>query len=139
MKIPRDSWDIIQKIIRRYPDQKEEYEKAREELMDGSPHSDGQPGGNIPGNPIERTVLALHSPRMERIKREVEAVEKVYNRLNEDHKKVIRVRFWSNRYKNMPYLWMERCVSYREAQMRRICGKFIRDVGYELGEINQID
>lgn len=137
MKIPRDSWDIIQKIIRRYPEQKSEYDAAIEEMMDGTPHGDGQPGGNLPGNPVECLVMAMNSPRMMRMKREIEAVKRVYEALNEDHKKVIRVRFWSNRYKNMPYLWMERCVSYREAQLRRICGKFIKNVGMELGEIPQ--
>lgn len=137
MKVPRDSWDIIQKIIRRYPEQQEEYDRRIEEIREGTPHSDGQPGGGMPGNPVEKMVMDLHSPRMERIKRETEAVRKVYDRLNEDHKKVIRIRFWSNRFKNMPYLWMERCVSYREAQMRRVCGKFVKDVGKELGEIER--
>ena len=93
MKIPRDSWDIIQKIIRRYPEQKSEYDAAIEEMMDGTPHGDGQPGGNLPGNPVECLVMAMNSPRMMRMKREIEAVKRVYEALNEDHKKVIRVRF----------------------------------------------
>lgn len=137
MKIPRDSWDIIQKIIRRYPEEQEEYNRRLEEIRESSPHSDGQPGGGMPGKPVENMVMELHSPRMERMKRETEAVKKVYDRLNEDHKKVIRVRFWSNRYKNMPYLWMERCVAYRQAQMCRICSKFIENVGIELGEVKR--
>lgn len=137
MKVPRDSWDIIQKIIRRYPEQKEEYEELEQEIREGTYHADGQPGGGMPGNPTERIALQLHTPRMERIRKEIYAVEKVYTLLPEEHKKVIRVRFWSARYKNMPYLWMERCVSYKEAQIRRICGKFIKEVGIALGEVGK--
>ena len=136
-RIPRDSWDIIQKIIRRYPDQKTEYENARTEILEGTLRGDGQPGGNLPGNPTERTAMLLHTPRMDRMKREIEAVEKVYGKMSEEYQKVIRVRFWSNRFKNMPYLWMERCVSYSQKQMYRICSKFVRDVGIELGEVKR--
>lgn len=136
--VKRDSWAIIERVIRRYPEEKEEYENKIEDILGGG-HTgqDGQPHGNLPGNPTERAALELNNPRMLRIKREIDAVETVYNALSQDHQKVIRVRFWSNRYRNMPYLWMERCVSYKEAQMKRITGKFVKNVGIQLGEIER--
>lgn len=134
-KIPRDSWNIIQNVIRRYWNNKEEYNNKREELLNSTPVQDGQPHGNIPVNKLETTVICLNSPYMERIRREIEAVDKAYDRLTDEYKKIIRIRFWSDRYKNMPYIWMTRCVSYSETQMRRVCKAFIKNVGENLGEI----
>ena len=134
-RIPRDSWAIIERVIRRYPYQKEEYNNTIENLLKGTPENDGQPKGNIPGNPTERIALALNTPRLERIKREIDAVEKIYGQLSEEHKKVIRVRFWSDRNKNMPYVWMQASTSYSERQMRRVITRFIENVGREVGEL----
>lgn len=133
--IPKDSWNMIQQVIRRYPENKEKYENKVEELTQGSPSQDGQPRGNYPTNRMEEIVIKLDTPYMQRMKREIKAVEDAYNQLREDHKKIIRIRFWSDRYKNMPYMWMTRCVSYSERQMIRVCKAFIREVGKNLGEL----
>lgn len=135
MKIKRDSWAIIQAVIRRYPENKERYEERRAELLGGTPASDGQPRGNLPSNRLEETVCAMHDAKMERIQREIDAVETIYIKMNEDYKKIIRIRFWSDRYKNMPYKWIPRCVNYSERQIRRVCDKFIYEVGKKIGEI----
>lgn len=135
-KVPREAWRIIEIKIRRYPENKKLYEDAVEELMHSSPGMDGQPRGNSTGNPTERLAIKLsEDKKLERIKREIDAVESIYNNLIPDHQKVIRIRFWSNRYKNMPYLWMEPAAGYKEAQMKRICGLFVKAVGERLGEI----
>lgn len=134
-RIPSDSWGIIERVIRRYPEQKEWYKNEIVRLTMGTPYNDGQPRGNYMGNPIESTVMKMNSPRMERAKREIDAVEKIYNKLSPKHQKVIRIRFWSDRQRNMPYLWMQRCVSYSEIQMKRISGSFVINVGKEIGEI----
>lgn len=133
--IPKDSWNMIQQVIRRYPENKEKYENKVEELTQGSPSQDGQPRGNYPTNRMEEIVIKLDTPYMQRIKREIKAVEDAYNQLREDYKKIIRIRFWSDRYKNMPYMWMTRCTSYSERQMIRVCKAFIREVGKNLGEL----
>lgn len=133
--IPKDSWNMIQQVIRRYPENKEKYENKVEELTQGSPAQDGQPRGNYPTNRMEEIVIKLDTPYMQRMKREIKAVEDAYNQLREDYKKIIRIRFWSDRYKNMPYMWMTRCVSYSERQMIRVCKSFIREVGKNLGEL----
>lgn len=133
--IPKDSWNMIQKVIRRYPENKEKYENKVEELTQGSPSQDGQPRGNYPTNRMEEIVIKLDTPYMQRMKREIKAVEDAYNQLREDYKKIIRIRFWSDRYKNMPYMWMTRCTSYSERQIRRVCKTFVREVGENLGEL----
>lgn len=139
-RIDKRSWAVIQIVIRRYPEQKEEYENLILEL-NGSrgKANDGQPKGSGVGNPVESMVLnkveKLASPHAKRLEREVAAVSKIYDKLPEEHKKVVRIRFWSNRYKNVQYLHMQRCVSYSERQMKRICAQFIKSVGEELGEL----
>lgn len=134
-QIPRDGWNMIQCVIRRFPENKTEYDNAREEILESTPAQDGQPRGNFPTNRLEAAVIQLDSPRMERLKREIKAVDKAYAKLAEEHRKVIRIRFWSDRYHNMPYKWMQRSTSYSERQMKRICRAFIFDVGKNLGEI----
>lgn len=42
-QIPRDSWQMIQKVIRRYPENIELYRNKREELLESSPSQDGLP------------------------------------------------------------------------------------------------
>ena len=133
--IPKDSWSMIQQVIRRYPESKEKYDNKIEELIEGSPSQDGQPRGNYPTNRMEEIVIQIDSPYMQRMKREIEAVESAYNQLIEDYKKIIRIRFWSDRYKNMPYMWMAGCTSYSERQIRRVCKIFVREVGKNLGEL----
>ena len=88
-----------------------------------------------PANRIEQIAIKLDTPYMKRMQREIKAVEDAYSKLREDYKKIIRIRFWSDRYKNMPYKWMTRCVSYSERQIRRVCKAFVREVGENLGEL----
>lgn len=134
--ITREAWKIIEIKIRRYPENKAEYEEVVNCIMNNKRESDGQPKGTDIGNPTERLAIKLaEEPRLQRLKREIEAVEYVYNNLKPDHQKVIRVRFWSYRYQNMCYFDMERSTSYSETQMRRIVKSFIRKVGEKLGEI----
>lgn len=134
-KIPRDSWAIIERVIRRYPAEKAEYETAVERLLHSTPENGGEGSGNLTENPTERIAMALNTPRMERIRRETEAVERAYAQIPEEYRKVIRARFWSDRSRNMPYIWMQATVSYSEIQMKRIAAKFVKAVGKEIGEI----
>lgn len=99
-KIPRDSWAIIERVIRRYPESKKEYEDRYKDLVNARTEGlfdGGASGKGAFGNPTEKAALKLDSPRMKRIHREIEAVEAVYNQLPEEHQKVIRIRFWSGR------------------------------------------
>ena len=134
VKIPRDSRAIIERVLMRYPDQKEEYDSMREQLLESTPFNDGQPRGNYPGNRLEDVVIKLQSPRMQRIEMEIKAVEKAYNALREEEKKVIRIRYWTSRWRKVPYTRI-RDSFYSERQMQRIVFRMIDSVGRDLGEI----
>lgn len=135
-KIPRESWRIIEVVIRRYPENKAAYDNAIEELLHSPSDQDGQPKGNSISNPTERVAMKIVSDsKLARIKREIDAVDAVYSNLRPEYQKIIRVRFWSYRHQNMSYFKMEPCTSYRERQMQKVVGCFIREVGKKLGEI----
>ena len=134
-KIPKDSWAIIEKILRRYPEQKREYENRREMLLDSTPYNDGQPRSNYTSNRTESAIVKINSPHMQRMEREILAVEKAYNALQcDEQKKVIRLRYWTCHWRNIPYNRL-RGVEYSEIQMKRITFKVIWKIGKELGEI----
>ena len=133
-KIPRDSWYIIERVLLRYPDTKEEYINMREQLLEGTPFNDGLPRSNYPASRMEEAVVKLQSPRMQRMEREIKAVEKAYAALSEEQRKVIRVRYWTCRWRKVPYTRIRDC-HYSERQMQRICDKVIRSIGKDIGEI----
>ena len=133
-KIPRDSWYIIERVLLRYPDTKEEYINMREQLLEGTPFNDGLPRSNYPASRMEEAVVKLQSPRMQRMEREIKAVEKAYAALSEEQRKVIRVRYWTCRWRKVPYTRIRDC-HYSERQMHRICARVIRSVGKDIGEI----
>lgn len=55
-KIPKDSWNIIERVLMRYPEQKEEYQNMREQLLESTPFNDGQPRGNYKTSSMEAAV-----------------------------------------------------------------------------------
>ena len=137
MRLERDSWRIIELIIRRYPDKKREYEEYISDIM-SSTTSDGYQGNgesNKPQSVTEAKALKMTSAYADRIKKEIEAVEFVYNCLKVEEQKVMRERYWTERRRNIPYLQMTQ-NSYSERQMKRIVYRIICQVGRYLGEIN---
>ena len=137
MRLERDSWRIIEMIIRRYPDKKKEYEEYISDIM-SSTTGDGYQGteeSNKPQSITEAKALKMTSAYMDRIKKEIAAVEFVYNGLTDEEKKVMRERYWTDRRRNVPYLKLTQ-NSYSERQMKRIVYKIICQVGRYLGEIN---
>ena len=107
-----------------------------DEIIHSSPECDGEPRGNSLSSPTERAAIKLESdPRLARIKLELNAVEKVYSNMCPEYQKIIRVRFWSYRHRNMSYFNMEPCTSYRRRQMQKVVSCFVREVGKCLGEI----
>lgn len=136
--IEKESWRIIELIIRRYPDKKREYEEYISDIIMSSGTGEdycGSSSDNKPQSVTEAKALKMTSAYMDRLKREIYAVETVYGGLKEEEKKVMRERFWTDRKRNVPYLNMK-SVNYSERQMKRIVFKIICQVGRFLGEIN---
>lgn len=118
MRIERESWKIVEFVLRRYPAKKKEYE----EYINKGNH----------GADIGSKIVGAY---MERLKQEIKAVETVYNSLNPEEQKVMRERYWTERRRNIPYHKMTQ-NSYSERQQKRIVHKIIYRVGEELGEIS---
>ncbi len=135
--IERESWKIIELIIRRYPDKKREYEEYISDIMGSSPGEQylGSYEDNKPQSVTEAKALKMTSTYMERLKREIHAVETVYSGLREEEKKVMCERYWTDRKRNIPYLKMH-VTNYSERQMKRIVYKIINQVGRYIGEIS---
>lgn len=134
--IEKESWKIIELIIRRYPDKKREYEEYVSDIM-GSTGGDGYQGiegSNKPQSVTEAKALKMTSAYANRLKKEIEAVDFAYNGLKDEEKKVIRERYWTDRNRNIPYLQIQ-SSGYSERQMKRIVYKTISQVGRYLGEI----
>lgn len=135
--IRRDSWKMIEFVIRRYPDSKQEYEEYIENIMASSP----APAIGVtlseeytkPQSVTEAKAIKLSSARQHRLKREIEAVELVYKNLRPEEQKVMRGRFWEDKKRNIPYTEID--AGYSEIQMRRIIKKIIIQIGTYIGEI----
>lgn len=136
--IDRDAWRIIEIIIRRYPVSKKEYGEYIDQVMASSSNHSAEANFSEdyskPQSVTEAKALKMTSKRAERLKKQIEAVELVYESLKPEEKKVMEKRFWSDRKRNIPYTKIER-VAYSERQMKRIVKRIIQKVGIYLGEI----
>lgn len=136
--IDRDTWKMIEIIIRRYPEAKKEYKEYIDKVMTSS--SAPAAGVNFsedyskPQSVTEAKALKMTSRRAETLKKQIEAVELVYSNLKPEEQKVMQNRFWSDRRRNIPYTKIEK-VAYSERQMKRIVKRIISQVGVYLGEI----
>lgn len=137
MRIEKESWKIIELIIRRYPDKKREYEEYISDIMSSSTGEgyQGTEESNKPQSITEAKALKMTSAYASRIKKEIEAVEFVYKGLKAEEQRVMRERYWTDRNRNIPYIQMSQS-HYSERQMKRIVLKIIGQVGRYLGEIN---
>lgn len=134
----RDSWKIIEIKLRRYPQKKKEYEENLKCIKESY-----NPKGKMRRINKERSqqqsiteikALQHQNAHMEMLKKEIEAIEQVYSTLNSEEQKVIRIRYWSDRNRNVPYLRMKECC-YSERQMKRIVYKVISQIAMYIGEI----
>lgn len=106
MRIEQDSWNIITRVIRRYPENKLEAEQ-------------GTAGTQYH---LRAEVEAL-------------AVENALQDLSAEEREVIRERFWKEKGRCVSYERIYD-TGYSPRQMRRIAKKLMRRVGVELGEID---
>ena len=138
--VEKESWHIIEYIIRRYPDKKKEYEHYVSYIMASSSkeavgvRTIADEDYTKPQSVTEAKALKMSSTYFDRLKHQVEAVELVYNNLRPEEKKLMKKRFWTDRSRNMPYTKI-RGVNYSERQMKRIVKKIITQVGIYIGEI----
>jgi RinA family phage transcriptional activator len=94
----------IESEIYYYNDTLKEIDRLRKEIMFGNDDEDENTGGgrsSIPGRPTERiaTRLLTHK-RLRNLEEMAEAIEYAFNALSEDHRKVIRIKYWSKKRLN---------------------------------------
>lgn len=134
----KDSWKIIELVIMRYPETKKEYETYVLDVITSNTSEDSKRSCSEeyinPQSVTEAKALKLSNKYAERLKKEIKAVEAVYNSLSEEEKKVMRIRYWSAKGRKIPYVKMA-TVNYSERQMKRIVCRIITQVGQRLGEI----
>lgn len=134
-KIPKDSWRIVETVVMRYPEQKKEYEEMKAQLLEATPYNDGQPRSNFHSNPVENAIVQLSSNRMLRIDKENKIVEAALARLDEEQQKVIRIRYWNQEGKKIPYLKIKN-VAMCERSMKSANFKFLYYIAKKLGEVD---
>lgn len=140
IRIESDSWAIIERIIRRYPKKKIELQNYAEDVILAThPGTDSKKGNisseNKPQSITESKALKLsESAYYQNLKQQVAAVEYVYNNLSsEEKKKLMRIRYWTDPKRNIPYSRID--CAYSETQMRRIAREIIAQVGMSMGEL----
>lgn len=134
--IKSESWRIVEIILLRYPRQKQEYEECIQDIMTSSgsrPEYDGE--YSKPQSVTEAKALKLYgSAYMDRMKKEIEAVELACKDLRPEEQKVIRDRYWRGRRTPLPYDRMPDC-HYSTRQMKRIVRKTVLRIGRYMGEM----
>lgn len=132
------TWRITELKIRQYPQKKKEYEEYISDIMSNTGSSikykSKKEGDNKPQSTVEAAALKMSSRYADKAKKDIEAIEYVYNNLKPEEQKIMRVRFWRDPKKSTPYLKMKECA-YSERQMKRIVFKIINQVAKQLGEI----
>lgn len=141
--IDRTSWKIIELVIRRYPESKMKYDEYISQIM-ASSSTDSiafnalkimeNDASNKPQSVTEAKALKMNSAYADRLKKEIGAVELVYNNLRPEEQKIMSIRYWTDRHRNIPYIEMEKDVQYSERQMKRIVKGIILQIGKYLGE-----
>lgn len=98
-KIKKATFKHIEAELYHYHDTLREIEKLRKELIFANADPDENIGGtrgNLPGKPTERIVTKLAAnKRLNQLEEIVGAIERVYERLPDDYKRLIELKYWT--------------------------------------------
>lgn len=97
-KIRKGTFQHIESELYAYHDTRKEIVRLKNEILYCRSSSDENVGGgkgNLPGDPTGRTAVLLTThKKLEQLQNIVDAIENVVDRLTEDRKKLIRLRYW---------------------------------------------
>lgn len=131
MRIDKKVYKYIDYELQHYDENKKELERLREEILDkGTTPADGQPRGNTVGNPTEQKAMKLvSSTALLKIERNLKAIDRVYNQLNEEYK-----RFFDYNYiKQVGIVKTCNEIPIGERTYYNMRDKIIYAVGQEMG------
>lgn len=98
-KIKKATFKHIEAELYHYHDTLREIEKLRKELIFANADPDENIGGtrgNLPGKPTERIVTKLAAnKRLNQLEEIVGAIERVYEQLPDDYKRLIELKYWT--------------------------------------------
>jgi len=105
-KIKKATFKHIEAELHSYRDTLREIDQLRKDIMFCSEHTDENVGGgrsNLPSSPTERigTTLVTHR-RLQQLETIANAIQLVYDRVPDDHKKLIQLKYWT---KPQRYTW----------------------------------
>lgn len=136
MQIDRDIYRMVEMIIRKYPKYKRIYAEYLEEIMSASTSDkEVKPGreSSKPSSVVEAKALKMNSAYADTLYKRIQAVEYCYEHLTEKEQQVIKMRYWSDRDKIIPY--NKTGSSFSERKQKMIVQKVIYQVGKSIGEL----
>ncbi len=97
-KIRKGTFQHVESELYAYHETRKEIVRLKNEILYGSNGSDENVGGgrsNLPGDPTSQTAILLTShKKLEQLQNIVDAIESVVDRLTDDRKRLIRLRYW---------------------------------------------
>lgn len=131
-KLSKAAFKHIEAELYYYHDTMKEIERLRKEIMFSNSSDDENTGGgrsSIPGRPTERiaTRLLTHK-RLRNLEEMAEAISYSFNALSDDHRNVIKTKYWSRKRLN----WDD--VSTQLNMHRNTAMKLRKDVVYLIAE-----
>lgn len=133
-KLKKATFQHIESELYSYHETVKEIKRLRDEIIYGSNSDDENEGGgrgNLPSSPTERTATALVTNRkLQNLESIACAVETVYNGVNDDYKKLIRLKYWT---KPQTKTWEG--VAQEIPTSRRQAFRWRDEIVYAIGEI----
>lgn len=99
IKLKKPTFQHIESELYSYHDTLKEIQSLRNEIMFTRENNDENTGGgrsSVPSSPTEQIGVRLVThKKLNNLEEIAEAVEKVYNIINDDYKKLIRLKYWT--------------------------------------------
>lgn len=98
IKLRRGTFQHVESELYAYHDTKKEIVRLKNEILYRSAEPDENVGGgrgNLPGDPTGRTaVLMVTHRKIEQLERIADAIESVVERLTDEKKNLVQLRYW---------------------------------------------
>lgn len=98
-KLKKATFKYIESELYNYTETVKEIESLRNDIIFCNSNDDENEGGgrgNLPSSPTERIATALTTNRkLQNLESIAYAIERVYNNVDEDYKKLIRLKYWT--------------------------------------------
>lgn len=118
-KIKKPTFQHIESELYSYHDTVKEIQRLRDDIIYSTSDDENQGGGkgNLPSSPTENIATALVTNRkLQHLESIAHAIERVYNAVNDDYKKLIRLKYWTKpQTRTWDGIAIELCVSRRQA------------------------